>query len=298
MAPSSLPEIRRQIIEVESRGVTLPMAGVAFGDAARPLDVIFLHANGFNGLTYRHALEPLADQLHILSVDQRGHGRTPQAKPAHGRADILDLRDDLLGLIEVLASERPVVLSGHSLGGCIALLAAAERPDRVRSIALFDPVILPPEVSARTKARNPTDPEPEIASRARARRTIFASRDAAFDAYRRATAFATWPAEMLRDYIEDGFCARPDGQVELICAPEWEASNFVAHGHDVWPDLARIRAPVTILRASTGSTCSLSRAEEFPGHAEVAVETIEGAGHFLPMERPDLVRSTLLRAAG
>ncbi len=36
-----------------------------FGDAGTPIDLVFLHANGFNALTYRMMLEPLEAGAHI-----------------------------------------------------------------------------------------------------------------------------------------------------------------------------------------------------------------------------------------
>ena len=47
-----------------------------------------------------------------------------------------------------------------------------------------------------------------------------------FRSYRGRGAFATWPEASLIDYVQDGFRERPDGSVELSCAPDWEASNF------------------------------------------------------------------------
>ncbi|MEO7027690.1 MAG: hypothetical protein ABI056_09065, partial [Caulobacteraceae bacterium] len=38
------------------------MAVLEFGAADRPVDLVFLHANGFNGLAYRILLAPLADR--------------------------------------------------------------------------------------------------------------------------------------------------------------------------------------------------------------------------------------------
>ncbi len=40
-----------------------------FGPDDRPVDVVFLHANGFNALTYRHVLAPLATHFRILAID-------------------------------------------------------------------------------------------------------------------------------------------------------------------------------------------------------------------------------------
>jgi pimeloyl-ACP methyl ester carboxylesterase len=296
MDDASTIDFHRRTFEVESRGQRLAMAGLEFGDPARPVDVIFLHANGFNALTYRHALAPLGDRLHILAIDQRGHGRTPQGVSPEPRNDWFDMRDDLLGLLDVLALPAPVVLAGHSMGGCVSLMAAAAAPERVSALALFDPVILSP--GARPAAGSEVA-EPNLASRARTRRREFPSFAAAYDTYSQRSAFATWPPEVLKDYVADGFIPRPDGQVELACTPEWEASNFIAHGHDIWGEMTKVRAPLTILRAENGSTCSLAQAGDFPGASpSVRIETIPGSSHFLPMERPDLVRATLLEVAG
>ena len=50
------------------------MAALEFGDPQRPVDVVFSHANGFNALTYRTILAPLAASLRVLAIDLRGHG--------------------------------------------------------------------------------------------------------------------------------------------------------------------------------------------------------------------------------
>ncbi|HEY2482034.1 MAG TPA: alpha/beta hydrolase [Caulobacteraceae bacterium] len=258
--------------------------------------MIWLHANGFNAWTYRNTLAPLAPELQILAIDQRGHGGTPQDRAVEGKQDALDMRDDLLGLLEVVSPNRRVILAGHSLGGCVCLLAAAEAPSRVRAIALFDPVILSREVSAQAAAAGgvATSESPMVV-KARNRRRLFASRHEAYMAYRGRAIFATWPEVALRDYIEAGFKDLPNGDVELACAPEWEAAIFAAHGHDTWDAMSRIEAPISIYRAEQGSTCAVAEAAEFPRpQRQVRVTAIPSSTHFLPIERPEVVRKALL----
>jgi len=130
------------------------------------------------------------------------------------------------------------------------------------------------------------------------RRAVFDSRQAAFAAYLGRGAFKTWPETALADFVAGGFKDRPDGKVELACAPAWEASNYAAQGHDPWRAAARLRRPIHILRAQHGSTCALRPGAGFlRRRPNIQVETIDGATHFLPMERPDLVREALLDAA-
>ena len=52
------------------------MSVLDMGDSARAPDMIFVHANGFNALTYCTLLEPLARKARILAPDLRGHGRS------------------------------------------------------------------------------------------------------------------------------------------------------------------------------------------------------------------------------
>lgn len=288
--------------EPRRRMIRLPdgeMAALDFGDAARPVDVLFVHANGFNAATYRSILGPLSLSLRIMAVDLRGHGASRLPADPVGRRSWNDFRDDLVGVLDALGGP-PLVLSGHSMGGTSALLAAAERPDRVKSLVLFDPVILKrlrslyaraPWTSGRAWRNTP------MAQGAARRRAVFDSHADAFKAYRGRGAFKTWPETMLADYVSAGFRERPDGAVELTCAPAWESSNFASQAHDPWRALRRVRAPLTIYRAGTGSTCGIrDEAVLTRRNPGARLFTVEGASHFLPMERPDIVRDALLDA--
>lgn len=290
-------EPRRRMIRLHDG----EMAALDFGDGARAVDVIFAHANGLNAMTYRSILGPLSLSLRIMAVDLRGHGSTRLPAEPRGRCSWRDLKDDLCALIDA-TGERPLVLAGHSMGATAMLLAAAERPRAVRSLVLFDPVVQPRW--AAPGARAPWLLHPIWRWRAPSRgalrrRAVFESYGAAFNACRGRGAFRTWPEIMVADYVANGFRERPDGSVELACAPSWEASNYAALGNDPWRALRRLRAPVHIYRAEQSSTCRAgagsAMARRLP-HARLV--TVAGSSRFLPMERPDVVRDALLDAAG
>jgi pimeloyl-ACP methyl ester carboxylesterase len=298
MTTTSAAAFRDLRIEIHEGPRRLPVAALANYAQGQAPDVIWLHANGFNAQTYVHTLAPLAGRLNILAVDQRGHGRTPQQQAIETKTDWLDNRDDLLALLEALDTPRPVVLAGHSMGGCVSLLAAAEAPRRVRALALFDPVIIPREVAERMMAGGPPYESPLVAG-ARSRRRAFPSRQAVFESYQGRSIFKAWPDEALRGYVEAGFRDLADGTVELSCTPEWEAAGFAGQAHDIWGAMARVEAPVSIWRAEIGSTCSIADAAGFPRPpGQVSLTTVPGATHFLPIERPDVVQAGLLEVAG
>ena len=274
------------------------IAALEFGPPDRPIDVIFVHANGFNAQTYRVLLSPLAAGRRVLAIDQRGHGSTTLPADPDGRRSWRDLQADLTGLLDSLDGP-PVVLAGHSMGGTVSLLAAAERPERVKGLLLLDPVIMPwlatlyakaPWTSGRLWRRMPL-----VLSSLR-RRAVFDSREAAFAGYKGRGAFKTWPETMLADYVAGGFVERADGTVELACAPAWEASNYAAQGHDPWRAIRLVTAPVRILKAEKHSTCRVGDRFARRGR-DVRIETVAGTTHFLPMERPDVVRDALFDMA-
>ena len=211
------------------------MAYFEYGAADRPVDVVFLHANGFNARAYRTILAPLADRLRILSPDQRGHGAT--ALPTdYERTSWLDLKDDLIAFLGAMGVGR-AALAGHSMGGTASLFTAAEVPERVRALALFDPVILPPPDERAAMSGGLANESPMVAG-ARRRRREFPSKQAAVDGYRGRGAFRTWTEAQLVDYVEAGFRDNGDGQVELTCAPDWEVSNYIHQQHDSWAAFA------------------------------------------------------------
>jgi pimeloyl-ACP methyl ester carboxylesterase len=282
---------RKRTIDLLSRGGV--MAALELGPATRPVDVIFSHANGFNARTYRSILSPLATRLRILAIDLRGHGATTLPTTIEGREGWPQFRDDLLALMAAVA-DGPVVLAGHSMGGTSSLLAAAAEPSRVKALALFDPVVMPADVRLTAEAMH----DNPLAAGAERRRATFPSRAAALAAYTGRGAFRSWSPEQLADYVEAGFRETETGEVTLTSAPAWEASNFRTHNYDVWAAFRECRCPIRILRAEVASTFRLEGAEaELAATGRIEIKTIPGTSHFLPMERPDLVRSTLLEAA-
>src|SRR5271156_2961398 len=109
---SLAPEPARLDFAVGMGGASGSLAAIAFGDPGRPVEGLFLHANGFNALTYRAMLSRAAPVIHMVAIDQDGHGRSAQRRSADGRTDWLDLRDDLIEVIDSLATP-PLLLAGH-----------------------------------------------------------------------------------------------------------------------------------------------------------------------------------------
>ena len=153
---------------------------------------------------------------------------------------------------------------------------------------MFEPVLLPKG----TRTRPDWDFPP--AKAALRRRHSFASRAEALAAYRGRGSFQTWSEAQLADYVQAGFHETADGQVTLACTPQWEALTF-AFNADPAAALAGLQAPTTVLFGELESSAQMAPSG-LGAHPRVTVETLPGATHFLPMERPKAVEAAI-RAA-
>ncbi len=260
----------------------------------RAASLLFAHANGFNALTYRSLLGGLADELRVYATDLRGHGKSTLAANPKGMASWQIYRDDVLRLVQELDG-RPKIMIGHSMGATVSLMAAASRPEWATGLVLIEPVILPPRDLRWLKimrALGLVDRMFPMVAKARRRRSIWPSGEAMFDAYRGRGAFRSWPEDVVRDYVEGGTVDYlDDGQVRLACTPGWEAANYSAGPPDVWDDIAALRCPTTVIVGAKRSTCSEAVLEMMLKlRPDFTVVRVGDASHFLPMERPELVR--------
>ena len=271
------------------------MAGIAFGGETATPDIVFIHATGFNARTYRTLLEPLGEKFHVLALDARGHGRTTLPPKLFSYTSWKRHRDDLIAVLEHFTA--PVTLAGHSMGATISLLTAGARTDLVNGLALLEPVILP--AAGYAAFQLPFGPQLQrvsmpLARGARNRRNAFASREEAIAAFTGRGIFKTFPADVIADFVGDGLVENGAGGFKLACEPAFEAATYCAQRNDPWGALRKVTDPLVLLRAQKGSTiteAAMHRVASIKADARVA--TVEGAGHMLPMERPDRARAAI-----
>ena len=109
----------------------------AFGNpGGRPF--VFWHALGPDASSeyFMEVGRVLAERgWDVYGIDGPGFGDSPLLEPDEYRLD--NLARVLWATVDELGLQRPV-LSGHSWGGAIAVTAAAQRPDDVTALVLFD----------------------------------------------------------------------------------------------------------------------------------------------------------------
>jgi pimeloyl-ACP methyl ester carboxylesterase len=118
-------------LEVDGRTVFAATGGRPF-DAAHPA-VLFLHGAGMDHTVWSQQSRYAAHhERAVLAVDLPGHGRSDgPALPS-----VPELVDWVVRLLDAAGLER-AALVGHSMGGLVALAAAAASPARVAALALL-----------------------------------------------------------------------------------------------------------------------------------------------------------------
>jgi pimeloyl-ACP methyl ester carboxylesterase len=106
-----------------------------WGDPGAP-DVLLVH--GWSGLSqaWSAVAESLQDRHHVIAPDHRGHGESD--KPVTGYR-LRDFVEDIHQLIQNLGLKRPAYV-GHSWGGNIGTIMAADYPEDISRAFLEDPV--------------------------------------------------------------------------------------------------------------------------------------------------------------
>jgi pimeloyl-ACP methyl ester carboxylesterase len=119
-----------------------PLAVTVLGDRNDRPPAVFAHGVLSWGTddTYGFgAQRPLAADRRLLLVDRRGYGASPDLPPGEHRSDYEVDAADLVALLEGAPPPGGAHLVGHSYGAVAAMLAAAQRPDLVRSLCLIQP---------------------------------------------------------------------------------------------------------------------------------------------------------------
>ena len=113
-------------------GVTLALRVWPGADPSRPAAVL-LPATGETAEDWDVVAAALQPARTVYAVSLRGHG----ASAWPGSYSIASMADDVMGFLPRLG-DGPVDLVGHSLGGLVACLVAAEHPELVRRLVLED----------------------------------------------------------------------------------------------------------------------------------------------------------------
>ncbi len=96
--------------------------------------LFLIHGFSDNGNCWTKTAIDLEDSYDIIMPDARAHGLSARVEPDES----IDLTDDLVGIIEALGIEKPIIW-GHSMGAATAFNLGVRYPEIPLALILEDP---------------------------------------------------------------------------------------------------------------------------------------------------------------
>ncbi len=240
---------------------------VAWFEAGRGEPLILIHGLADDHRAWRRALADLVLRRRVLMYDLRGHGGTSLGRPD---GSLKQLGSDLACLMDSVGVDSADV-AGFSLGGTIAMRMAIDHPERVRSLVLV-------ATSSRvgTAAAGWYRERVDMVERNDPGLRATLDRDTA-DVY------AQSPSE-----LEDGLLIRRQSTADPRGYGNACAAMAALNAAPLDPELGRISAPTLIVASDLDRHCPPKAAAIIAGGIKGSrLEVISGAGHPIPVEKPD-----------
>jgi pimeloyl-ACP methyl ester carboxylesterase len=274
--------------KLQARGLTFHLYRWPGTD---PEPLVLLHGWGDTGETYQFLVDCFAADRTCLAIDMRGFGRTDRPADGYWFPDYLA---DLDALLDRLAPGAPIDLVGHSMGGNIAMLYAGVRPKRVRRL-----------VSLEGFGMARTTPDQAPARYAQWLDEVkHGTEFAVYDDYEQlvrvlARRNPRTPKDRLEFIARSWGQTREDGRIELRADPKHKRINPVLYSREQAEACWRaIEAPLLFV---VGDQSELAKrmGEELAEpklrslYRELALATVNDAGHMMHHERPDEVAALI-----
>jgi pimeloyl-ACP methyl ester carboxylesterase len=118
---------------------------LAWGERGRR-GLVFVHGGGAHAHWWTHVAARFAESFRVLAIDMSGHGDS-------GHREIYSLEqwtEEVMAVAEAGGIEGPPVIVGHSMGGFVTIVTAAQHCDELSGVIVCDsPVTRPdPEIGA------------------------------------------------------------------------------------------------------------------------------------------------------
>ncbi len=259
--------------------------------------VLFLHHISANALAALRLGTLLVNRRRLIAPDLRGRGRSDMPFGEYG---IPVHVKDVMACVDRLGVER-FVASGHSMGATISVFVAAQFPERVAGLILFDGGAIPGELAIQM-----------LNAYYDSIQYRYPSMEAYLDRFRTAPTYQPWTDE-LETLVCSNLYQQPDGTY-IRQVPRYVLdADRRAENVEMWKQLPelypRIQCPVLIIRAGMGLMGTGDRvlpdevvARMLDGMPSAKVVTIEQAGHTslmtIPSEERDSAILEFLALAG
>lgn len=241
----------------------------------------FAHANGFPAKTYSKLFSYLEDEFEINYLMRHAHN--PKFPVTDGWER---LRDELREELEKRYAQK-IIGVGHSLGGILHLLVAAENPELYKQIILLDAPVISRLSSAALRILKQVNLIDKFtpSRMTRFRRANWETKAKAFEHFRQKEKFLKFDDAVLHDYIEYGTVENKDG-VKLFFEPKIEAKIYRTIPHNLPKLQGKLKIPVSYIGGANSHEAKLARLSFMKKYFPVSFYSIDGS-HLFPLEKPE-----------
>jgi pimeloyl-ACP methyl ester carboxylesterase len=227
--------------------------------------VLVLHGAGVDHREAEACFDPALGAhggLRRIYPDLPGMGRTPAPAALRSADDVLNL---LLGFADELVGQEPALLVGHSAGAYYAQGFTARRPDRIAGLALVCPLL--------AGVRDVPQHQP-----------VVAANDVGGEEFRRY--FVVQTPAMLERY--ERFVA------PAVALADAAAMERIGERWELTVPEGAYGGPALVVAGRQDSTVGYAAAADLLDHyPRATLAVLDGAGHALPHEQPELLAGLL-----
>lgn len=250
--------------------------------------IVFAHANGFPAGTYALLFDALRQQGHQVSAPAL-LGQDPSYPVSDNWPHLVRQLADFARRQKDARAGAPLVLVGHSLGGILSLMCAAQQPDLAAAVILLDsPIVTGWRAQVVCLAKRLGVISRFSPSRiSRQRRTHWPSRANALAHFAAKSAFARWNPQVLQDYMACGM-TDTDAGCTLAFTRETESAIYDTIPHQIGALLRHqpLRCPLVFIGGlQSQETRQAGGVRATQRYAEGRITLLDGS-HLFPMEHP------------
>ncbi|HEU5008879.1 MAG TPA: alpha/beta hydrolase [Jatrophihabitantaceae bacterium] len=230
--------------------------------------LVFLHYWGGSGRTWAPVISALPGR-DVLTVDFRGWGRS---RNLPGPYHLHQLAADTRAVLDA-DDVSDFVLVGHSMGGKVAQLVAADQPHGLRGIVLVAPAPARPADSIDAQYQEGLSHAYDSAD------TVAGARDAVLTA-------TGLSAALQAQVVEDSLASDPDAR------GEWPLRGIA---EDVSAETKRITVHTLVVAGERDQVepAAVLRANLIPYLGDAELTVIPASGHLIPLEAPEALAALI-----
>jgi len=238
--------------------------------------MLMIHGWGGGASNFRRLWPSIATRYRCIAPDLPGWGDSDKPRVPY----TFEWYADWLAELLETRSASPALVVGHSMGATIALFFALRHPDKVRKLAILNPII---------RGSDGVKRETRLLS---------------MPGFRRVAYWMTSQRWFLR-FISRNFTERTEGldEKDLLLVGKGTFASMIRtikalKAVDLTGSLKSVAVPTLVIGADADREIPVEQSRLAAGIPGARLEMLKGCGHVSPLERPDEVAGLLVNFFG